>query len=86
MKFLTCPQQSPEVVCFVGGSRELCSHLPLYSDEWVDRLFGGGMRWLVMWGQVLMSLLLSFSERIHGDQEEVQVPLLQLLSHAPVHP
>lgn len=30
--------------------------------------------------------LLSSSERVHRDQEEVQVPLLQLLGHAPVHP
>ncbi|XP_019661960.2 zinc finger and BTB domain-containing protein 46 isoform X1 [Ailuropoda melanoleuca] len=26
------------------------------------------------------------SQRVHGDQEEIQVPLLQLLGHAPVHP
>lgn len=30
--------------------------------------------------------LLPFSERVHSDQEEVQVPVLQLLGHAPVHP
>lgn len=30
--------------------------------------------------------LLSCSQRVHGDQEEIQVPLLQLLRHAPVHP
>lgn len=30
--------------------------------------------------------LLSSSQRVHGHQEEVQVPVLQLLGHAPVHP
>lgn len=30
--------------------------------------------------------LLSCSQRVHGDQEEIQVPVLQLLRHAPVHP
>ena len=29
---------------------------------------------------------LSCSERVHGHQEEVPLPLLQLLGHAPVHP
>lgn len=29
---------------------------------------------------------LSCSERVHGHQEEVPLPLLQLLGHAPMHP
>lgn len=46
---------------------ESCIPLSLCSDEWVDHLFEGGVRWFAVWGQVLMSLPLSFSERVHSD-------------------
>lgn len=46
---------------------ESCIPISLCSDEWVDHLFEGGVRWFAVWGQVLMSLPLSFSERVHSD-------------------
>lgn len=53
-------------------------------------LVGAGPRGTVCAGQapglLVMPSVLSSSQRVHGHQEEVQVPVLQLLSHAPVHP
>lgn len=46
---------------------ESCIPISLCSDEWVDHLFEGGVRWFTVWGQMLMSLPLSFSERVHSD-------------------
>lgn len=43
----------------------------------------------VCWGgctALVTRPVFSSSQRVHGHQEEVQVPVLQLLGHAPVHP
>lgn len=40
----------------------------------------------VLWVVTCLLWLLFYSKRIHSDQKEIQVPVLQFLCHAPVYP